>query len=106
MNIPIFTLSATHLSNEDEIFDALAVVDYESEDAAISAARELAEKLAASYDDVCQVTVFSGEYRIPGGDVYGEAYDIFTISSKSKEETIEARKKAGYVQLEVNEYVG
>ncbi len=106
MNTPIFTLSATNLSNEDEIFDALAVVDYESEDAAIGAARELAGKLASSYDDVCQVTVYGGEWRTPGGDVHGETYDIFTISSKSKEKTMEARKKAGYVQLEVNEYIG
>lgn len=105
MNTPIFTLSVTNLGIEEEIFDARAVVEYESEEAAVKAARELAGDLASSCDDVCQVTVYSGEYRTPEGNVYGETYDILTISSKSKKKTMEARKKAGYVQLEVNEYV-
>lgn len=104
MNIPIFTLSATNLRTENEIFDALAVVDYFTEESAISAARELAKKLSANFDDVCQVTVYSGEYKKESGDVCGEPVDIYTISSKSKSETAKARRDAGYVKLEVDEY--
>lgn len=105
MNIPIFTLSPTNLRTEEEIFDALAVVDYFTEESAINAARELAQKCAKNYEDVCTVTVFAGEYKKETGDVVGEPHDIYTISSKCAELTAEARRNAGYVRLEVDEYV-
>ena len=105
MKTKIFTISATNLKTEEEVYDVLAVVDYFSEDSAIAAARELAEKCNVNYGEVCNVTVYAGEYKTESGDILGEPMDVYTISSKSKEATIEARKRAGYVSLEVNEYI-
>lgn len=105
MKTKIFTISATNLKTEEEVYDVLAMVDYFSGEAAIAAARELAEKCNTSYDEVCNVTVFAGEYKTESGDILGEPMDIYTISSKSKEVTIEARKRVGYASLEVDEYI-
>ena len=50
------------------------------------------------------ITVYGGEYKTLDGNFYGEPVDIWTISNKSKEETVIGRRNAGYVSEEVNEY--
>lgn len=79
-------------------------MDYESEEEAISAARELAQSLS-SWDNVIIVSVYAGEYSDGKGNVFGEPFDIYSISNKDKKTTMIARKNAGYAGLEVDEYM-
>ena len=103
----IFTIDGFNIETEEDASDMkYCGVVYYSEDEAVKAAREYAEICANSYEEVIIVTVFGGEYETSSGDIYGEPYDIYSISSKDKETTIAARREAGYTSVEVDEYVG
>lgn len=103
----IFTIDGLNIETEEDASDMkYCGAVYYSEDEAVKAAREYAEMCAGSYEEVIIVTVFGGEYETSSGDIYGEPYDIYSISSKDKETTIAARREAGYTSAEVDEYVG
>lgn len=102
----IFTIDAFDIQDEESV-DVMRYtgVDYESEEEAISAARELAQSLS-SWDNVVIVSVYAGQYNDGKGNVFGEPFDIYAISNKDKNTTMIARKNAGYASLEVDEYIG
>lgn len=102
----IYTISVSNMEDDDFSFeDRHTVIDYEDENEALDAARELAEELAMSYNQCICISVYAGEKRKPSGDIVGDdTVDIFTISTKSRGETVRARKRAGYCKLTVDEY--
>lgn len=103
----IFTIDGFNVETEEDASDMkYCGAVYYSEDEAVKAAREYAKICAESYEEVIIVTVSAGEYETSSGDIYGEPYEIYSISSKDKETTIAARREAGFVHDEVDEYVG
>ena len=76
---------------------------YYSEQRAIDAARDMADDLTDE-DDVILISVFAGEEEDLEGNVWGDCFDIFTISNQDEESTIRARKAFGYADRTVNEY--
>ena len=102
----IYTISVSNMEDDNFSFDDRhTVIDYEDEHEAIDAARELAEELHNSFSDCICISVLTGEKRKPSGDVVGDdLVDIYTISTKSRGETVRARKRAGYCKLTVDEY--
>ena len=103
----IFTIDAFDIQDEESV-DVMRYtgVDYESEEEAISAARELAQSLSSRDNNVIIVSVYAGQYNDGKGNVFGEPFDIYAISNKDKNTTMIARKNAGYTRLEVDEYIG
>lgn len=101
---PIFTLNAVDLTT-DEGFDDMQYTSktYYSEEEAIKAAKEMANKYS-DWDGIINISVMAGEYEMPSGDVYGEPYDIYTVSNKDEETTRSAREKSGYVRNDVDGY--
>lgn len=101
---PIFTLNAIDLTTDDGIDDMQYTSQtYYSEDEAIEAAKEMANKYS-DWDTVINISVMAGEYEMPSGDVYGEPDDIYTVSNKDMEQTSAAREKSGYVRHDVDGY--
>ena len=105
---PIFTIQATRLSKEYEEEESYEDMRYTSqtyynEQRAIDAARDMADDLIDE-DDVILISVFAGEEEDLEGNVWGEYFDIFTISNQDEESTIRARKAFGYADPTVNEY--
>lgn len=102
----IFTIDAFDIQDEESV-DVMRYtgVDYESEEEAISAARELAQSLSSRDNNVIIVSVYAGQYNDGKGNVFGEPFDIYAISNKDKNTTMIARKNAGYTSLEVDEYI-
>lgn len=106
MRKDIYTISATCITNEGLIYeDEVTVVDFHYEGTAIKEAANLAKGLAANFpQEVFNVTVFAGETQ-ENGNISGDPFDIFTVSSKGVEETAKARKEAGYVAEYVDAYI-
>ena len=105
MKVLVYTISVTNISTEDCDFNCRETYDvYYSVDKAISGAIDVAKKLA---DDeyVYNISVFGGEYQNESGDIFGEPYDMYTLSNKDKETTISTRLLGGYVKGEVDGYV-
>ena len=105
---PIFTIQATRLSkeyDEEESYEDMQYTNqtYYNEQRAIDAARDMADDLIDE-DDVILISVFSGEEEDLDGNVWGDCFDIFTISNQDEESTICARKAFGYADPTVNEY--
>lgn len=102
----VFIIDAFDIQDEESI-DVMRYtgVDYESEEEAISAARELAQSLS-SWDNVIIVSVYAGQYHDGKGNVFGEPFNIYAISNKDKQTTMMARKNAGYTNTETDEYIG
>ena len=105
---PIFTIQATRLSkeyDEEESYEDMQYTSqiYYNEQRAIDAARDMADDLTEE-DDVILISVFAGEEEDLDGNVWGECFDIFTISNQNEESTIRARKAFGYADPTVNEY--
>lgn len=101
---PIFTLNAVDLTT-DEGFNDMQYTSqtYYSEQEAIEAAKDMANTYS-DWDGVINISVMAGEYELPSGDVYGEPYDIYTVSNKDDETTRSAREKSGYVRHDVDDY--
>jgi hypothetical protein len=101
---PIFTLNAVDLTT-DEGFDDMKYTSqtYYSEEEAIEAAKEMANKYSG-WDGIINISVMAGEYELPSGDVYGEHDAIYTVSNKDEETTRSAREKSGYVRHDVDNY--
>ena len=105
---PIFTIQATRLSkeyDEEESDEDMRYTNqtYYNEQRAIDAARDMADDLTDE-NDVILISVFAGEEEDLEGNVWGECFDIFTISNQDEESTIRARKAFGYADPTVNEY--
>ena len=105
---PIFTIQATRLSkeyDEEEPYEDMQYTSqtYYNEQRAIDAARDMADDLIDE-DDVILISVFAGEEEDLEGNVWGDSFDIFTISNQDEESTIRARKAFGYADPTVNEY--
>ena len=105
---PIFTIQATRLSKEyeeEESYEDMRYTNqtYYNEQRAIDAARDMADDLIDE-DDVILISVFAGEEEDLDGNVWGDVFDIFTISNQDEESTILARKAFGYAEPTVNEY--
>ena len=79
---------------------------YETREEAIIEARKLAEKLNKKYKKCHCIKVCEGFTRDEDGYIVGCDIDSYTISSKSKSETMRARRMSGFLNLEVDEYVG
>jgi len=101
----IFTLNIFDVEDEEGIDDMQYARDYESEEEAIQAAREVAQKYADD-DSVINVFVMAGEYMDEQGNVFGEPDAIYCVSNKDERTTMIARKNAGYSNLGVDEYIG
>lgn len=99
----VYTVNLYNITEDEPIETVLP--NYYSEGDAIKIAIECLHDFDPT-DDVIEATVFAGEYEDENGDVYGEPTDIYTISNQDRETTMQARKKAGYTQLEVNRYLG
>ena len=104
----IFTIQATRLSkeyDEEEPYEDMQYTcqTYYNEQRAIDAARDMADDLIDE-DDVILISVFAGEEEDLEGNVWGDCFDIFTISNQDEETTIRARKAFGYADPTVNEY--
>lgn len=101
---PIFTLNAVDLTT-DEGFDDMDYTSetYYSEEEAIEAAKDMASAYS-DWDNVINISVMAGEYELPSGDVFGEPYDIYTVSNKDEETTRSAREKSGYTRHDVDGY--
>ena len=105
---PIFTIQATRLSkeyDEEEPYEDMEYTcqTYYNEQRAIDAAPDMAYDLIDE-DDVILISVFAGEEEDLEGNVWGDCFDIFTISNQDEESTIRARKAFGYADPTVNEY--
>ena len=105
---PIYTIQTTRLSkeyDEEEPYEDMQYTSktYYNEQRAIDAARDMADDLTDE-NDVILISVFAGEEEDLEGNVWGECFDIFTISSQDEESTIRARKAFGYAEPTVNEY--
>lgn len=100
----VFTVSVSDITETVTYEDELTVVQYESAEEAMESARIVATILSVSYRQVFSVTVFRDGFVDRWGNVQGEPCEIYTISSRSKGETMRARRNAGYVSLEVDEY--
>ena len=105
---PIFTIQATRLSkeyDEEEPYEDMQYTcqTYYNEQRAIDAARDMADDLIDE-DDVILISVFAGEEEDLDRNIFGDCFDIFTISNQDEESTIRARKAFGYAEPTVNEY--
>jgi hypothetical protein len=101
---PIFTLNAIDLTTDEGIDDMqYTTKTYYSEDEAIEAAKEMANKYS-DWDGVINIFIMAGEYELPSGDVYGEPDAIYTVSNKDEETTRSAREKSGYTRHDVDGY--
>lgn len=107
MKKDIWTIIAQCITNEGlTCCDESTIVDYRSESVAIKEASNLAKELASSFpQEVWNVAVLAGEVQDKNGNITGEPFDIFTISSKDVETTLNARKEAGYVAEYVDAYI-
>ena len=102
----VYTVDAYDI-DEDEGLDYMPITGqiYYSEDDAINAARNAAKNFTDFNGNVIIFTVYAGEKQMANGDIYGEPYDIYSISNSDEQTTIQARKRAGYSRLEVDEYM-
>ncbi len=100
----VFTIAAFDIENEIDVGDMqYCGQTYYNIDDAIASATEFAQSLV-DYGSVVMVTVYAGEYQSESGDIFGEPQDVYTISNSDRRTTAIARKKAGYVTDEVNDY--
>lgn len=101
---PIFTLNAIDLTTDEGIDDMQYTSQtYYSEDEAIEAAKEMANKYS-DWDGVINIFIMAGEYELPSGEVCGEPDAIYAVSNKDEETTRSAREKSGYTRHDVDGY--
>lgn len=101
-NKDIFTLDLTRIDadgDEEGLDDMQAAQNFYDEDAAIKAAKELADSYKDD-DGVVQVIVMAGEQEKPNGDIVGDSFDIYWASSSDKQTTADYRKKARYAAFD------
>lgn len=104
----IFIVAASSIGGEEEFEweDRHTRINYCSAEEAIDAAVEMAKELNIDYpEDIVIVTVMAGEYETENGDIFGEPYDIYAVSSRGVFETQLARTKHGYVSAKVDGYI-
>ena len=104
MKAMIYTIGATDIMAEESYECAITWAEYGDIDVAISKAIDLARELSTD-NEIYNVSVYGGEYKDDNGNVFGEPYDMFTISSKDKDTTIKARTEMNYCKGEVDAYV-
>ena len=100
----VFTIDAFDIEKEEDVSDMqyCGKIYYDIDDA-IASATEFAQSFV-DYGSVVMVSVYAGEYQTESGDIFGEPIDVYTISNSDKRTTSIARKRAGYVGLEVDDY--
>lgn len=101
----IYVIKVKDMTGEVDYEDEVTVYDYEDKNEVLTAARKLAKTLNERYSQCFCITLHKGFKRLLSGDVAGGIIEYYTISSKSKGETIKARRKAGFQSLEVDEYM-
>lgn len=104
MKKEIYTIQAWNVRDEYDVTSMSRLADYNSFDEAYAAAVEECSSFVGD-EDVIQVTIFGGEYVDDKGNVFGEPFDLYTISNKDKSATAKAREEAGYTALNVDEYM-
>lgn len=101
----VFTISAFDIKNEEDVSDmAICGQTYYSFDDAVEAAKEIANTFI-DYPEVILTTVFGGEYEYDNGDIYGDPIDLYCISNSDLLTTSIMRRKCGYVNNQVDEYL-
>lgn len=78
--------------------------DSQTEEEIMEIARNTARELSMKYTDVLFVRIHKGYKRLDGGEIAGDPFGYYNISSKTKGETMRARRLACGKNLEVNEY--
>ena len=101
----IYMVSAKDMTGEIDYDDCITVYDYEDKNEAFTAARELAKLLNDKYPQCFCITLYKGFKRLLSNEMAGDPFGFYTISTKSKGETMRARRVAGYTNLEVDEYI-
>ena len=103
-NKDLYTLDVFNVEADEGIDDMkYAGAAYETFDDALEAARECARSYA-DCGEVVEVSIMSGEFETPSGDIFGDPEVIYTISNSDKETTMNARHEAGFATPEVDEY--
>lgn len=101
----VFTISAFDIENEEDVSDmAICGHIYYSFDDAVEAAKEIANTFI-DFSEVILTTVYGGEYEYDNGDIYGEPIDLYCISNSDLITTSIMRRKCGYVNDQVDEYL-
>lgn len=103
-NKDLYTLDVFNVEADEGIDDMrYAGATYETFDDALEAARECARSYA-DCGEVVEVSIMSGEFETPSGNIFGDPEVIYTISNSDEETTMNARKEAGFATPEVDEY--
>lgn len=103
-NKDLYTLDVFNIEADEGIDDMrYAGAAYETFDDALEAARECARSYA-DCGEVVEVSIMSGEFETPSGNIFGDPEAIYTISNSDEETTMNARKEAGFATPEVDEY--
>lgn len=100
----VWTISALNITKDEPFLNRRYTNAYYNEQQAIDDANKFAREISEHWTDVVCVSVLTGAQMIDG-DVVGDSYDVYTVSSKPEEETIEARKLAGFVRHDVDAYI-
>ncbi len=100
----VFSVSAFDIENEVDVSDTQCCgVTYHNMDEALDAAIQFAQSLVG-YGSVVEVRVHAGEYQTEKGDILGEPEVVYVVSNSSEKATALARKRAGYVNNNVDFY--
>lgn len=100
----IWTISALNITKDEPFPNRRYMNAYYNEEQAIADANKFAREISEHWQDVVCVSVLTGSMMIDG-DVIGDSYDVYTVSSKPEEETIKAREVAGFVRHDVDAYI-
>lgn len=103
MKQEVFTIDIYDKTNDNPLDDMSYSSDYDNEEEAIDAAREAALEYRDD-DSVIIVTVYGGEYKTNRG-IFGEPYDIYSVSNKDIETTKKTLESNGYSIPYADEYV-
>lgn len=101
----IYVITAHDVTKKVDYHDSATVYDYEDEKEAFEAARSLAKRLSVNYTQCFFLTLHKCRKRLLNGDLLGDPLGYYTISTKSKGETMRARRLAWFKELEVDEYM-
>lgn len=100
----VWTISALNITKDEPFPNRRYKNAYYNEESAIEDANRFAVEISEHWKDVVCVSVLTGAKMIDG-DVVGDSYDVYTVSSRPMDETINARKQAGFVRHDVDAYV-
>lgn len=99
----IYMVAARDLSNGGNVKYSYV---YEDIDETFREARELAKRLNEQYSQCFILTLYKGYKQLTGGTMAGDETGFHTISSKSKSETLKAKRNDFDYGSEPDEYTG